>query len=565
MLNAPEEPPHLPRLDAAPGLRPGGLVWRVMTADPKHLGPGAVLSVAHQIGEALVPIIMGLAIDRAIANGDPGELLLWLAVLAVDFALLSFSYRYGSRLAKLAEHSVQHALRMRVISAVLHAGPGTPARAVTPGAALAAATSDVRRVAAATRLLVFPLGQLAAIVFGGAVLLTISIPIGLAILLGAPLLLWATERLGRKLHRRSHVEQDAAAAAAGRAADLVQGYRVIRGLGAERHATERYRESSRTALGATLRARSAEGGFVALIDLATGLFIVGIALVTAAAALAGQFGVGAFIAVIGLAQFLVSPLRDIARNAGTSWATATASAARLLPLLGAGNDATGVPAPASGTESSATGAMDGGVLRLDAVLLGRFRVTGTAAPGERLLIDAEGVRAEEWPSGTSRELHRVLLDEHPIDPARWEAEALIVPHDAELFAGTLIENVTVGRDGSRIDRAIGEAALDAAGCGSFRTELEEGYETQIGERGMRLSGGQRQRVALARAYAQEAAVLILHDPTSAVDSVTETRIAGAMPGIRGRGRTVIASHSSVLRASAERTAEVAMAVSGEGQ
>jgi ABC-type multidrug transport system fused ATPase/permease subunit len=503
-----------------------------MTAAPRYTLTAAVLSTLHQLGEALVPIVMGFAIDRAVAAGDPRELLIWLVILAADFMLLSFSYRFGSRIAQIGEQSVQHALRAEVIGRLLRGHDAAP------GAAVSLAMSDVRRAAGATRILVFPVGEVTAVVFGGIVLLTLWWPVGLGVLVGAPVLLWVTDRLGTALHRRSQQEQDAAAAAASSAADLVEGYRVIRGLGAESVASGRYRSASRQALRATLAARRAEGGFVALADIATGLFVVAIAAVTAYAAATGVMSVGSFIAVVGLTQFLMSPLQQVARRAGTTWAAATASAARLLTVLHA--QPSSPPDPAVTTSPLGPCA----TLEIDGLRVGNRTLTATMRPGDIMVLRAPVSRAAELghvlAGHTQAAEGSISLDGEPIT-AHTES-VLHPPHGAELFSGTVRENVLL----PGVGHADAEMALAAASCEDIRDALDEGYDTPVGERGRRLSGGQRQRVALARAYAHRPALLILHDPSSAVDAVTESRIAQRLRGIRGSGYTILITRSPAL-------------------
>jgi ABC-type multidrug transport system fused ATPase/permease subunit len=125
---------------------------------------------------------------------------------------------------------------------------------------------------------------------------------------------------------------------------------------------------------------------------------------------------------------------------------------------------------------------------------------------------------------------------------------VVAPHEAHLFAGTVRENVQL--DGVHPHTAA--AALTAAGCDDLVDALPHGHDTPVGERGGTLSGGQRQRIALARALARRSPVLVLHDPTTAVDAATEAAIAGALRGIRGSGRTVLITRSPALLAVADR-------------
>lgn len=532
LLQAPTEPIPTRALPVTDRTTPRGLTWRVVRAAPRYSVPAAALSITHQVGEALVPVIMGLAIERAVATGDPLQLVLWLGLLAADFLMLSFSWRFGSRLAELGTLAVQHRLRTTVAAHLMRRAPRAGRPSEQPGVALSLATSDANRLSEAVSIGVYPVGQLAAVLFGGAVLLTLSWPLGLAVLVGAPLLLWLTERAGRTLRDRSGAEQRAAAAAAGRAADLLSGYRVIRGIGAEAEAARRYRQASRTALADTVRARRAEGVFGGAMSIVTGLFLTAIAVCAAVLALSGSLSVGAFVAVVGLAQFLIDPLRVLALYTGAWWASSTASAARLLDVLrDTEPDVEGVEAsraPARPAEQSllAAGSPTDDLADDLAVRPGEFVVVACA--GERSVAVAAALRAR-----------------HP--------DALHAPHVAHLFAGTVAENVAPpGADAETL-----AAALRAAACDDLAGILPQGLDSRVGENGTALSGGQRQRVALARALAHDPDLLVLHDPTTAVDAVTEARIAEGVHASRRHRRTLVVTRAPAFAAVADRVVHVA--------
>jgi ABC-type multidrug transport system fused ATPase/permease subunit len=555
LLQAPPEPIRTRPLRIDQRTTPIRFALRVVFGARRYTVPAGALTVAHQIGEALVPVLMGIAIDRAVATGDLGQLLLWLVLLAVDFAMLSFSYRFGSRIGELGMLAVQHRLRMLVTERLLHpSGVSGPAR--RPGVALSMATSDVDRLSWAVSVSVYPLGQAAAIVFGGTVLLTLAWPLGVAVLVGAPPLLWATDRLGGPLRRRSGAEQAAAGAAAGQAADLMTGYRVIRGIGAEAEAAARYRRASRSALAGTLDARRAEGVFVGAMDLVAGVFLVGIAVAAGFTALGGALSIGGFITVVGLTQAMLGPLQNVATQAGTIWAAATASAERLLTLLRPG----AAPHDGSTLEMAAEveRERDTRVLVFDLVRAGRLApLTASVGPGEIVAVALDGRAAESLaavlsgrrsPDGGAIRFGDEIVASASLGRHDGHPDVLVAPHEAHLFAGTVRDNVHP--DGGRPE--ITAAAFTAAGCDDLVDSLPQGHDTPIGERGGTLSGGQRQRIALARALARRSPVLVLLDPTTAVDAVTEAAIADALRDVRGPARTVLITRSPALLAVADR-------------
>ena len=115
-----------------------------------------------------------------------------------------------------------------------------------------------------------------------------------------------------------------------------------------------------------------------------------------------------------------------------------------------------------------------------------------------------------------------------------------VPQDPFLFYGTVRENVAFGDDDPDQEAVV--AAAKRAGAHEFVTDLPDGYDTAVGERGVKLSGGQRQRVAIARALYQDPAVLVLDEATSHVDNETEARIQRSLAELSGGVTTLVVAH-----------------------
>ena len=124
----------------------------------------------------------------------------------------------------------------------------------------------------------------------------------------------------------------------------------------------------------------------------------------------------------------------------------------------------------------------------------------------------------------------------------------MVLQDVFLFNGTIFENIAYGVDHATEDEVI--AAAKTACAHDFITEMPKGYQTMIGERGVRLSGGQKQRIAIARAVLRNAPVLILDEATSAVDTETEAQIQHAIDNLTGKHTIVVIAHrlSTIMRA-----------------
>ncbi|MFE8936269.1 ABC transporter ATP-binding protein [Streptomyces sp. NPDC007872] len=513
----------------------GGHVLRRALGDQRRrVGGASLLAMAHQACEALVPVVIGLTIDEAVGTGSAGALLRWLLVLAVLFLVLSTCYRISARFAEGAGESAAHRIRQDLAARVLDPRGGADTGRL-PGALTAVATGDARRVGSVASALPYALSALTGLAVSAVALLRTSVPLGLLVLLGVPPLLWIGHLISRPLERRSEAEQEHAAHASGVAADLVAGLRVLKGIGAEGAAVARYRETSRSSLASALRAANSRAWHDGAILALTGVFIAVIGLVGAHLAMRGTISVGDLVAAVGLAQYLLGPFQLLTYVNG-EFAQARASADRIAEVLAS------PPAVAAGTTPLPSPVA--GRLRLRGLTHGALRgLDLDVAPGSVVGVVARDPAAandlllclgrEQEPAGGSVELDGVPLS--ALDPGEARRAVLVAHHDADLFEDSLLANVRAGAGDGATD--VGPA-LAAAAADDVAEALPDGVHTVLAERGRSLSGGQRQRVALARALAADPPVLVVHDPTTAVDTVTEARIATRLRELR-RGRTTL--------------------------
>ncbi|WP_152471549.1 ABC transporter ATP-binding protein [Nocardiopsis gilva] len=538
------------------------VVLRAVSGQRRLITGASVLAASHQACEALVPVVIGVLIDEAVSTGSVAALVRWLVILAVLFTVLSYSYRFAARGAERASEQAAHRLRIELGERVLDPQGGAEAGRL-PGALVNIATEDAKRVGRVNGAVPFGVAGVAGLLVSAVALLVISTPLGLLVLLGTPPLLWLAHVIGRPLERRSGVEQERAAHASGTAADLVSGLRVLKGIGAENAAVTRYREASRNSLAATLRATRAQAGHDGALFALTGGFIALVALVGGHLAIGGSISIGDLVAAVGLAQFLLGPFQIFSWVNGML-AQGRASAERVASVLAA------PPAVAAGDgrlPQEVTGR-----LRLKGVTHGALhdvdldiapgRLTGVVAPdpaAAAALLECLGRDAD--PATGSIELDGVELS--GLHPSDVRAAILVAAHDADLFEGTLWENVTAAVSGAAEEKAedtdpsaamsagVGRA-LTAAAADEVASTLPHGVDTTITERGRSLSGGQRQRVALARALAADPPVLVVHDPTTAVDAVTESRVASEIAEVRRGRTTVLVTTSPALLAATDR-------------
>ncbi|MFD8692541.1 ABC transporter transmembrane domain-containing protein [Streptomyces sp. NPDC059651] len=544
LLLAPAEPLDARPFASGPGTTPGRFLLRVIFSVRQISVPAALLAIVWQVGESAVPVVTGLAVDRALATGDGRQLALWLGVLVALYAALTTAARLSLRLTAHAVQVLQHRLRATLSTGVLHPVGGT-GRA--PDAdVVSVMTSDVARLSNAVILTIIPVSRITAIGFIAASLLATHWLLGLVVLLGAPVAVWSMGVLSERLSRDTREYQRLLASTVGQATDLVSGYRVIKGMRAEAEATSRYRRASQETLVGARRNAGLLGRFLVGSGVVSGTFVAAVVGLAGWFTVDGQLSVGGLITAVGLAQALLPQIQAIASTSVPNLAGGRASSVRVLDVLRDSATPTAGPGVAPRREVTALPELD-------------VRVPGVSGPGVTIRVEPGelvGVRADDR---TAARVVEALLDPwaqggiearldgiatQTLSAAEYRSRVTVAPHRATLFSGTLRDNVAVGADSpARVD-----AAVRAAACDDFAADLD----VPVGEGGNRLSGGQRQRVALARALASDAPVLVLHDPTTAVDSVTEHAIAGRLRGVRAGRSTLLITSAPALLAACDR-------------
>ncbi|MET8043439.1 ABC transporter ATP-binding protein [Micromonospora sp. NPDC005215] len=527
----------------------GGVVLRrALRRQRGRVVLGIALLCTHQAAEALVPVAIGVVIDRAVATGNGAALLLSLAGLAALFTVLAFAYRAGARLAYAAVEHEAHATRVDIVRSALD--PHGHRSGLRDGELLSVTASDAELSALVVRVAGLTAAALTAVVVAAVALLVVDIPLGLGVLIGVPLLVVALQRMAPLLTRRGAAQQEALAATTALAVDLVTGLRVLRGIGAQDHAARRYAGASRHALDVTLRAATTKGLHLGLTTMVNGLFLAAVAGVAGWLALQGRLTIGELVAVVGLAQFIAEPVQTLGYCVQL-FATARASAGRVARVLGA--------APATRAGSGGPPAPSPTRLTLDAVRYASLHdVSLHVRAGELLGVlaydpsDADALvtllsgRVPRPDYRGSLYVDGVPADELHIDAVR--AAVLVEEHDVALFEGTLRANLSAG---AHVDDTLLRSAVRAAAAEDVLAAHPHGLDRLLTERGANLSGGQRQRIGLARALVADPPVLVLHNPTTAVDAVTEGLLAEGLAAARGaadRGTVLITTSPALLRA-----------------
>jgi len=521
-------------------------LWWLVRCQPWRVLRGSLIGTAWMIGLSARPYLIARAVDDGLRERDTQALALWVAAIVVAGVALSYlgimrhrtmTFIREDAKARSAEVLLRHLSR---IGAVLP-------RRVGAGEVSTIGGSDIDWTAQVLTLTGPGVGAIIAYGVIAVVLWSISPMLALCVLVGVPVVGLIVGPLLRRLEQVESVYRRQQGALTARSGDIVAGLRVLAGVGGRDLFARRYASRSQE-----LRAEGYRVGAVnSWIDAATvaipGLFLAAVVWLTARMAVTGDVTIGELVAVYGYVATLIVPVWFLLEGSH-QLIRGRVAARRIADLLNVTPDDVGGPGrrwPGAVPEARRPDALAAPVGPADlhdpltGLTVRAGQLTGVAAddPAAAVaLADRLGRYVASDVTWGGVPLREVALDEV-------RARILVADHDSYLFAGTLRDILRAGADDD--DERIG-AALRTASAQDVVDALPAGLDTPIDARARTLSGGQRQRLRLARALSGEPEVLILVDPTSAVDAHTEARIAERLRAARAGRTTVVIATSPLL-------------------
>lgn len=505
------------------------------------IAAGAVLAFGHVIRE-----VVDEGFGNAGSFGDLDKTLMRylgvVIVMALSIAVRSYLINW------LGEHVVAD-LRKAVFDRVVALEPGR-FETIRTGEIITRLTTDTSVLQVVIDSSVVVAIRNALLVVGGFVMLLITSPrLTLLVLIGVPLVVTPVVILGARVRRLAREGQDRIADVGAYVDEALYGIRTVQAFCHEPIDRRHYARRVAASLDAAIRRAKLGAVLVASVTLIT-FFSIGIVLwVGGRDVLGGAMSAGELSAFVFYA-FLVASSTAALSGVFESLFRAAGAGERVLSLLDARPEISApshpvrLPIPVAGRLSiedvsfaypsrPETPALSDLSVRIEAGE--RVALVGPSGAGKSTLFELL-VRFYDPQHGRIR---FDGIDLRDLDPAELRGEIAIVPQEPVLFSATAAENIRFGRDYD--DEAVRRAA-DAAHASEFIDRLAEGFDTFLGERGVRLSGGQRQRIAIARAVLGNPRLLLLDEATSSLDAASERLVQEALESVMAERTSIVIAH-----------------------
>ncbi len=516
------------------------------------LAAGAALVFASAF-TLMIPIAMRRVVDGFSTENAALIDTYFLAFFGVALALAlatAARFYFVTRLGERVVADIRSAVYARVIGM-------SPAffETVRTGETLSRLTTD-------TTVILSVVGSSASValrnvllLFGGIIMLFVTSP-GLTglVLLVAPAVVAPIVILGRKVRRLSRLAQDRIADSSALAGETLQAAPTVQAFTYEPSARAAFATSTEAAFSAAvdrIKTRSLLTAIVIFLVLAA---VVGVMWLGARSVVSGDMTSGELSQFVLLAVFVAGAIGALSEIWGELQRAAGATE-RLVELLHAESPIVTPDNPVAPVEASSDRAI-GAVAFENVTFAYPSRPTTPALTDIDLAIASGETVAVVGPSGAGKTtLFQLLLrffdpttgrvtldgvDLRDMAPEALRRRFAVVPQEPAIFATSAFENIRFGRPEASTQEV--EAAARAAAAHDFIARLPQGYETDVGERGVTLSGGQKQRIAIARAILRDAPVLLLDEATSALDAESERAVQAAVETLSKDRTTIVIAH-----------------------
>ncbi|MGY0065097.1 ABC transporter ATP-binding protein [Streptomyces sp. LZ34] len=494
----------------------------------------------------LPPYFMARAIDDGLRQRDTGTLLFWTVIILVTGVAIAVLGILRHRTMTLVRMDATYRTAQVVIRQITRLGATLPHK-VSVGELTHLQAGDMSRIAQTLTITGPGVGAAIAYLATATLLFTISAVLAAVVVLGVPLLAIAVGPLLGKLHAAEGTYREHQGKLTAAAGDIVSGLSVLCGIGGKAVFDKRYQQRSQRLVTDGYRVAS----FTSWVQaIGTGLPVIFIAVVTwigARMAASGAISVGELVAVYGYVAALLVPVSFFLEGAedlprGLVSARRVTDILALRPEVEDAQATATAPAGPTALHDPASGlTLRPG--RMTGLVTARFDEARAVVDRLARYVDSEVTWGEAK-----------LSD---LELAEVRRRILVADNDAHLFAGSLRSAVSVRDD--HTDEEL-QRAVRTAVAHDIVEAMPGGAESRLEERGQNVSGGQRQRLRLTRALLTDPEVLLLVEPTSALDAHTEATVAQNIRAERQGRTTLVVSTSPLLL---DQVSDVALLVNGE--